>query len=97
LLLPLLLLPLRLYKADFKRYRLCISTLYIRSVLKLKRLRRRRLDGWQRLKGRLIGGPIWVDFGDATLDRDCHAEALGLKGRAVVKVLFLCAPEALAA
>jgi len=52
LLLLLLLLPdLRLYKADFKH------CLYIWLVLKLKRLRRRRrLNKWQRFKGRLIRG-----------------------------------------
>jgi hypothetical protein len=55
--LPLLLLPnLRLYKANFERCLLCVSALCIQSVLKLKRLRRRRrLNGWQRLKERLIG------------------------------------------
>jgi len=50
LLLPLLLLPLpdlRLYEADFEYCFLCVSALYIRLVLKLKRLRRRRrLNGW---------------------------------------------------
>ena len=43
------------------------------------------------------GRPIWVDVGDAALDHDRHAEALDPKGCAVVKVLFSCAPEALAA
>jgi hypothetical protein len=52
--------------------------------------RREALTEWA------AGGPIWLDVGDAALDRDCHIEALDLEVDSEVEVLFSCALEALA-
>ena len=46
------------------------------------------------IKQAAVGGPIWLNVGDAALDRDRYIEALDLEADSEVEVLFSYALEA---